>query len=121
MGIRSAPIVNPMLAELMANERNPVEEFAADQASAKGVWSVGVAHADLLKHGRVVKLACGHYTLTKAIHKAACPRCGEMIRAGYGHDVFRRLGSPDEFSWPDDPFREIHESAESEFQRRTVI
>lgn len=91
MGIRSAPIVNPMLAELMANERNPVEEFAADQASAKGVWSVGVAHADLLKHGRVVKLAYAHYTLTKAIHKAACPRCGEMIRAGYGHDVFRRL------------------------------
>lgn len=110
MRLRAAPVVRQALAELLAGEPNPMEKFAADQASAKGVWVVGLAQMDLLKHGRVVKLDCGHYTLTKALHRAGCPRCGEMIRAGYDHDGFRRLGAPDEFSWPDDPFRAAHES-----------
>ncbi|CAI10408.1 hypothetical protein p1B214 (plasmid) [Aromatoleum aromaticum EbN1] len=119
--MKRAPIVNPVLAKLMANERDPVEALAGDQVSAKGIWAVGLAQTDLLRHGRVVKLACGHYTLTKATHRSGCPRCGEMIRAGYDHDAFRRQGAPDEFSWPDDPFRAVHEPPKAEFQRRSVI
>lgn len=89
---RSAPVVNPSLAKLLANEPNPVEALAADQASAKGLWAIGVAQADFLKHGRVVRLSCGHFTSTKATSKAQCPRCGEMIRAGYDHDAFHQAG-----------------------------
>ena len=111
MQMRPAPVVNSFLAVILAGEPNPMETFAADQASAKGVWAIGVAQADLLKHGRVVKLACGHVTLTKALNRARCPRCGEMIRAGYDYDAFRRRGVPDNFSWPDDPFRSVHESS----------
>jgi len=110
--MKPAPVVDPFLARLFAEERNPIEALVDDQASAKGVFVVGMAHADLLKAGRVVKLACGHFTLTKALRKAGCPRCGEMIRAGYDHDGFRRLGEPDTFSWPDDPFRAVHELVE---------
>lgn len=116
-----APIVNPALAALMAGEHDPIEQLAEDQSSAKGVWAFGVASADLLKHGRVVKLACGHFTLTKALHRARCPRCGEMIRAGYDHDAFRRLGEPDGFSWPGDPFREAHEGRDFEFQKNPPV
>lgn len=111
--MKPAPVVDPFLARLFAQERNPIEVVVDDQASAKGVFVVGIAHADLLKAGRVVKLACGHFTLTKALRKAGCPRCGEMVRAGYDHDGFRRLGEPDTFSWPDDPFRAVHERGES--------
>ena len=71
-----------------------------DQTSAKGVFVVGISHADLLKAGRVVKLACGHFTLTKALRKAGCPRCGEMVRAGYDYDGFRRLVSRMRFRGP---------------------
>lgn len=106
---RSAPVVNPALAKLLANEPNPVEALAADQASAKGLWAIGIAQADFLKHGRVVRLTCGHFKSTKATSKAQCPRCCEMIRAGYDHDAFRRLGAEDAFSWPEDPFLSIHE------------
>ena len=111
--MKPAPVVDPFLARLFAQERNPIEVVVDDQTSAKGVFAIGISHADLLKAGRVVKLACGHFTLTKALRKAGCPRCGEMVRAGYDHDGFRRLGEPDTFSWPDDPFRAAHEPVES--------
>lgn len=112
MSVRPAPLVDKVLAGLLANEPNPLEDLAVDQASAKGVWGIGIAQADLLKQGRVVRLACGHYTVSKGLYKARCPRCGEMIRAGYDYDAFRRLGRPDEFSWPDDPFRTAHEKGD---------
>ena len=105
-----APIVDPGLAAVMANERDPIEELAADQRSAIGIEVFCSVQSNILKYGRVVGLACGHFALTKALHKARCPRCGEMIRAGYDYDAFRRLGAPDEFRWPDDPFRPAHES-----------
>lgn len=108
-----APVVNPFLARLFAGEPNPFEALADDQASAKAIWAMGVAKADPVKHGRLVKLACGHFTVTKALHRARCPRCGEMIRAGYDYDGFRRLGGQDDFSWPGDPFRAVHEAGES--------
>ncbi len=56
-------------------------------------------------------LECGHYVLSRALHRAPCQRCGEMIRSGYDHDGFRRLGMPDKFHWPEDPLLELNEGA----------
>lgn len=106
-----APIVNPQLAAMLSREPNPLEDLVSDQGQAITAFVFMVGTADTLtKQGRPVVLACGHYAMTKALYKARCPRCGEMIRAGYDYDAFRNLGHPDTFSWPDDPFRELHES-----------
>ena len=110
----TAPIVNPELAELLGREPDPTEALSEDQRTAQlctaMVWKTG-NHPDL-KRGRLVALACGHYTLTKAIHRARCRRCGEMIRAGYDYDAFRNLGAADTFSWPLDPLRTLHERSD---------
>lgn len=116
-----APICNEALAAILGNEPNPMESLVDDQSSARGVWTIGVANADLLKDGRVVKLACGHFTLTKSLKKARCARCGEMIRVGYDYDAFRNHGAPDDFSWPADPFLEIHESSGDEVSKWSPI
>lgn len=105
-----APVVNHRLAALLANERDPLEEISVDQATVKGLWALGSLQAEILKCGRVVRLACGHFTQTKALRKARCQRCGEMIRSGYDYDAFRRSDEVDSFIWPDDPFRAAHET-----------
>ncbi|WP_321967138.1 RING finger protein [Burkholderia cepacia] len=109
---RPAPVVNQSLANLFANESDPVEPLSSNQSTAlfrnAMVWKTG-SHPDL-KHGRLVALACGHYTITKALHRSKCPRCGAMIRAGYDYDAFRNRGALDDFSWPDDPLRPLHEN-----------
>lgn len=105
---RPAPVVNPLLARLLASERNPVEPLSADQVRAVNVWTLGAANVPTWR-GRVVELACGHLVVTRALRESGCPRCGEMIRAGWDYDGFRRLGGPDTFHWPDDPFRVHHE------------
>ena len=105
---RPAPVVDATLARVLANERDPVEPLAVDQTRAVNVWTLGVANTPT-QRGRVVELACGHLVITRARHAAGCPRCGEMIRSGWDHDGFRRLGNPDTFHWPDDPFRVHHE------------
>ncbi|MCA8050900.1 hypothetical protein [Burkholderia arboris] len=111
---KAAPIVNEKLASLFAREADPVEEFASDQRNAQYAatmsWTLGVHPT--LAHGRLVALACGHFTVTKAPHRAKCKRCGEMIRAGYDYDAFRNGGAPDAFSWPSDPFLPLHEKLE---------
>jgi hypothetical protein len=58
---------------------------------------------------RFVVLACGHTTFTKALHSAHCPRCQQMLDSGYDWDGFRRLGFPDQMSWPKDPCRRLNE------------
>lgn len=103
-----APVVNPMLAKLLGDEPNPVEDLAEDQTAAMA-WKTGLAAELMLRDGRLVLLTCGQLTLTKAMHRARCPRCGEMIRAGYDYDGFRNLGVPDDFCWPGDPLRVLHE------------
>lgn len=109
----AAPVVNQKLADLFARESDPVESITADQSSAlllqAMVWKTG-GHPDA-KRGRLAALACGHYTVTKALNRAKCPRCGEMIRAGYDYDAFRNRGGRDEFSWPSDPLRPLHEGS----------
>ena len=63
-----------------------------------------------LKTGkRIVILECGHYALTRSLRRAACPRCGEMLRSGYDYDGFRRLGNLDAFDWPGDPLVALNE------------
>jgi len=107
-GQEPAPVVDEILAKLFREEPNPFEDLAEDQTAAMD-WKTGVAAELMLKHGRLVLLTCGHLTVTKALYRARCPRCGEMIRAGYDYDAFRNLGAPDEFSWPGDPLRPLHE------------
>lgn len=110
--VEKAPVVDPVLADIMKSEKDPFEKIDMDTPSSKGIWTMGVIpveNYDILKHGRPARLECGHFTMTKALKRAQCPRCGEMIRAGYDYDSFRHHGAPDEFSWPGDPFQLIHE------------
>jgi hypothetical protein len=84
----AAPVVDQKLASLFAGEPDPFEALAENQSGALAwKWKLGAAPG-LLKHGRLVVLECGHYTITKAPHRAKCRRCGEMIRAGYDCDAF---------------------------------
>nr|WP_023842385.1 hypothetical protein [Burkholderia sp. M701]BAO18842.1 hypothetical protein [Burkholderia sp. M701] len=107
-----APVVNSYLADLFSKEPDPFEALADDQRSALSWrWTLG-SQPDLLKHGRLVTLKCGHFTVTRSLHRAKCRRCGEMIRAGYDYDSFRNRGGADSFSWPDDPLRTLHERDE---------
>lgn len=102
------------LAELFANEPNPIERLSLDQSEAISVWHTGTLSVDvLLKHGRLVRLTCGHFVVTKTRHRAGCPRCGEMIRTGWDYDAFRNLGAPDTFTWPGDPLVVLHENQSS--------
>jgi hypothetical protein len=103
-----APVVNQSLAELLKHEPNPVELLASDQALPKLIAITGTANL-LTSRGRMVRLECGHFQVTKALYRTGCQRCGEMIRAGWDHDAFRRLGAEDTFSWPGDPLRVLHE------------
>ncbi|MFK4706115.1 hypothetical protein ABIC83_002954 [Roseateles asaccharophilus] len=100
----------------MKGQRDPMEALSANQAKAKSAWVTGALlsqDADwLIARGRLAHLMCGHYVLTRALYKAACPRCGEMIRSGWDYEGFRRAGSRDTFSWPDDPLRQLHETDE---------
>lgn len=103
-------------AELLRGQPNPIEDLAADQRQVHGGWlsSVSSMADHFLKTGqRLAALQCGHYTVTRALRRAACPRCGAMIRSGYDYDGYRRLGQPDEFSWPDDPLAALHEGRQS--------
>lgn len=105
-----APIVDHVLAAELSHVRDPIERLAPDQGLALTlrVMNDMPVRAD---GARLVQLACTHFTVARALRRAACPRCGAMIRAGYDYDAFRRLGEPERFVWPDDPLRGIHESA----------
>lgn len=103
-----------VLRDLLRNLPNPVEKLASEQQQLKthSGWFAEITKRSehFLKTGkRIVALECGHYVLSRSLHRAACPRCGEMIRSGYDHDGFRRLGMPDEFHWQEDPLRELNE------------
>lgn len=105
--------------DILSRQPNPVERLASEvvQQKTHTGWFADLSkRTDLfLKTGkRIVALECGHYVLSMSLHRAACHRCGEMIRSGYDHDGFRRLGMPDEFSWPQDPLLEINEGGRDE-------
>jgi hypothetical protein len=107
-----------LLSELLRNEPNPIEKLANEQLQlqAIGSWFTDVPKwtAHFMKTGqRIVALECGHYVLSKSLRRAACSRCGEMIRSGYDYDGFRRLGIADNFHWPDDPLFALNEGERS--------
>lgn len=116
------------LRELLRNEPNPVEKLASEQQlRTHSGWFAKLPEqtAHFVRTGeRIVVLECGHYVLSRALYRAGCPRCGEMIRRGYDHDGFRRLGMPDEFNWPEDPLLELNEGGRrdgfSTITRRSV-
>lgn len=112
-----APVADPRLAELFRGEPNPMEKLSARQDMALMVTVPGIAHS-LTKDGRLAALECGHFVMTKSLHRASCPRCGEMIRSGWDYDGFRNLGAPDTFSWPGDPLRILHEKMEATLEPR---
>jgi hypothetical protein len=63
---------------------------------------------------RLVDLECGHKAFTRALKRAKCHRCSEMLRRSIetgeeDHDAFRNRGAPDRMSWPGDPLRKMHE------------
>ena len=111
MTTRHAPIVNQRLADVLSGEPDPVEKLAQDQGLAMYLVALAGTANLLTPRGHLARLACGHFTITKALHKAKCERCGEMIRAGFDYEAFRQRGAADDFSWPDDPLRVIHEGS----------
>lgn len=114
---KPAPVVDERLAQWMVGERDPMEKLAADQSKAIAARLPTREHTDVLTtKGRLVILECGHYAVTRARYRCACARCGEMIRAGYDYEAFRMRGAGDDFSWPDDPLRLLHEREESPVQ-----
>lgn len=69
--------------------------------------------ADMLH--RVVELACGHRTVTKAISRCRCARCEEMLRRSVAdgsedYESFRRGGKLDHMEWKQDPHRSLNET-----------
>ncbi len=109
-----------ILRELLRNAPNPVKKLAPEQLQAQGQWLAALSRQRFIETGeRIVKLECGHYVLSRSLHKAACKRCGEMIRSGYDHDGFRRLGVKDEFHWPEDPLRAINEGDQEDCSQIT--
>ena len=107
-------MADSVLVELMRGHPNPIERLAGPEAQLKTYsgWFAGISErtARFLRTGhRIAVLECGHYVLTRSLHRATCQRCGEMIRSGYDHDGFRKLAMPDEFKWAGDPLRELNE------------
>ncbi|MBV7542046.1 hypothetical protein [Acidovorax sp. sic0104] len=103
-----------VLSDLLRNQRNPIERLVSleEQSKTHNGWFASLPQrtAHFLATGkRIVRLECRHYVLTRSLFRAACPRCGEMIRAGYDYDAFRRLGAQDEFRWAEDPLWELNE------------
>lgn len=116
---------DPALSDILSRHPNPVERLASEQQQSKthSGWFADITKRSehFLKTGkRIVALQCGHYVLTRSLYRAACPRCGEMIRSGYDHDGFRRLGMPDRFHWPEDPLRELNEGSR-EHEHSTIM
>lgn len=103
------------IRSLLSKQPNPFEKLARAQEQMKthsGWFAEITARSEyFLKTGkRIVLLECGHYALSKSLYRAACARCGEMIRSGYDYDGFRRLGMQDDFHWPNDPLATLNES-----------
>lgn len=64
---------------------------------------------------RVVELACGHRTVTKALTRARCLRCEEMLRRSIesgdeDYESFRHGDRRDTMEWHDDPHRPLNET-----------
>jgi hypothetical protein len=116
----AAPVVDDRLAELLRNEPDPLENLVSIQAQEFDFdpFLHTQTPEQLLFRGRLVRLECGHFKITKAMRRSACPRCGEMLRSGWDHDGFRRLGIADTFSWPGDPLRQLHEQPQAEQMAR---
>lgn len=114
-----------ILRELLRNAPNPVEKFAPEQSQAHSSWLNALSQRRFIETGqRIVKLECGHHVLSRSLYRAACKRCGEMIRSGYDHDGFRRLGEKDEFHWPEDPLGALNEGDQEDCgqtTRRTLL
>ena len=112
-------MLDETLREILSRQPNPVEALASreEQMKIHSGWFADIATqaTHFLTTGtRITVLKCGHFVLSKALHRAACPRCGEMIRSGYDYQGFRKLGMPDEFNWPGDPLRELNQGGRDE-------
>ena len=102
----AAPIVDHLLSKYLEAAPNPMEPLREDQGLAIFFYTISCTKERRPK--RLAQLLCGHFVYTKATRRSACPRCGEMIRAGYDYDGFRNHEMTDEFLWPGDPLGEIH-------------
>ncbi|MBN9525765.1 MAG: hypothetical protein J0H82_06170 [Alphaproteobacteria bacterium] len=98
--------MDEVLAAALADIADPVEAIIRDCPTALGH---NVVNGSLGKPTKIVRLACSHFTITDRRATCPCRRCGAMIRAGYDYDAFRRLGALDEFDWPKDRLKNIHQ------------
>lgn len=105
-----APVVDPVLAKILGKQPNPTENLMGDQGLSFFLNSLASTDTNLTPNGRIVRLECGHFVLSKASRKTKCPRCGEMIRSGYDYEGFRTGRDSDEFHWPDDPAFSLNEA-----------
>lgn len=106
---RPAPIVDDVLANILRRRPNPVEKLMQDQGLSIFLQALSHANDNIIEKGRIARLECGHFVITKGVTAARCARCGEMIRSGYDYEGFRQQLKPDEFNWPDDPLRELNQ------------
>lgn len=95
---------------LLGTLRNPMERLHEDQATALA-WRDSLSTHSGAHGARLALLACGHFVWTRSRHRAACVRCGAMIRSGYDYQAFRYQGADDTFIWTEDPFRTLNEPA----------
>lgn len=80
---------DPKLAALMVKIKPPVpiekiiqsELIVTAMNFDKGIFKIGQ---------RVVRLACGHTTLTSARYRCGCHECHKMIMRGEDYDAFRK-------------------------------
>ncbi len=104
---KTAPLVDPVLAEILSTRPDPVERLLVNQGLP--FFLNAISNGKLKSGKRVVRLECGHFALTRARNRTACCRCGEMIRSGYDYVAFRINGYPDDFHWPGDPLYGLNE------------
>ena len=106
-----APVVDEVLASLLANMPDPSERIRSDQGMAIFLDCISGAFKKR-KRGHLVQLECGHYKVTTALNRTTCPRCGAMIRSGYDYDKFRNIDHVDDFDWPGDPLLNLNHPKE---------
>ncbi len=104
--LKPAPIIDPVLANILKNCKNPIKKLSADQSMTFFLTAISDEKQTL---NRLVRLECGHFIQTRAVQRSRCPRCGEMIRAGYDYEGFSMGQHTDDFHWPDDPCFNLNE------------
>jgi hypothetical protein len=87
----------------------------SERIIARDVLAAAFNAERMIREGKfIVDLECGHKAYTRALNRAVCPRCTEMLRRSIEDgredwDGFRHHGKLDHMEWPADPCRQFNE------------